>query len=445
MRSSIKYIIAIGVMFVATSCGIYTKFTAVEVDDTTLAGEGITLRSEALDSLPSWREYFTDLPLQTLIEEALKSNADLNIAALNITQAERSLSTARLAMVPSLAVSATGEVSKLGSYSTNSYTVPITASWEIDIFGRLRNAKMQAKAVVEQTKLYESSVRSQLVAAVAANYYALILADRQVAVTAQSMDIMTQSLSTIKALKETGAQTEAAVEQAEANLKALQLTLESLEQSVKLTSNNLNLLLNRSPQEVKRSADIIASTLNLERSLSLSALSSRPDVMYSEAVLCQSFYGVNYARSSLYPLLSVSGSVGVSAEKLLLNALGSITQPIFMANANRAALNNAKDIYEQDLLSFNLTLLTAGKEVNDALVNLSAAERKLLISEGQTAHLGRAVNITQSLMEAGRANYLEVLTAQNTFLSSSLELQGVKYDEAVARISLYKALGGGVK
>ncbi len=445
MRNSIKYILVTATLLTLSSCGIYTKFSAPVVEDTSIVGEEITLRKEPIGSLPTWREYFSDAQLQALIEVALESNADLKIAELNITQAQRSLTTARLAMVPSLTLSATGDITKLGSYTTKTYTVPATATWEIDVFGRLRNSKMQAMAAVDQTRLYESAIRSQLVASVATNYYALILADNQLSVTRESMRIMEQSLETITALMEVGTQTQAAVEQAEANLKALALTLESLEQSVKLTSNNLNLLLNRSPQQVKRSADIVDLSFSIVDNLSLAALSSRPDVLFSEAVLCQSFYGVNYARSSLYPLISVSASAGVSTGELLLNALGSITQPIFHANANRAALKNAKDQYEQDLLSFNLTLLTAGKEVNDALVNIGAAERKRILSQGQTENLSKAVAITQNLMEAGRVNYLEVLTAQNTFLSSSLEFQSVKYDEAIAKVSLYKALGGGVE
>ncbi len=445
MRNSVKYILSLAMLLSLSSCGIYSKFKAPEVSDTSIAGEGITLREEPLKSLPSWRAYFADAQLQALIEEALANNADLKIAQLNVSQAKRGLTSARLAMVPSLALSAEGGSTRIGSITTNSYKAAATASWEIDLFGRLRNNKMQMAAVLEQTKLYESSIQSQLIAAIATNYYALILADRQVSVARESLSIMEQSVETIKALKEVGSQNEAAVEQSEANLQALKLTLESLEQSIKLTSNNLNLLLNRPAQPIKRSSDILNSNVELESSLSLVALSSRPDVMCAEAVLCQSFYGVNYARSALYPRIGISGSVGVTAGELLLSALGSITQPIFMANANRAALNNAKDKYEQDLLSFNLSLISAGKEVNDAMVNLSSAECKRDMSQKQTEHLERAVEITQSLMEAGRANYLEVLTAQNTYLSSSLELQKLKYEEAIANVSLYKALGGGVE
>ncbi|MFI3296045.1 MAG: TolC family protein [bacterium] len=445
MIYKIKYLAAIMMVFILNGCGIYTKFTSPSVNDTSLMGEDFELREESIDSLPTWREYFTDDYLVALIEEALKNNVDLKIAGLNISQAERNLSTARMAYAPSFAIAVEGSSSRFGSVTTNSYSIPLVASWEIDLFGRLHNSKMQSKAIVEQVKMYESAIQSQLIAAVATSYYALVLADNQLSATKQSREAMSESLDAIKSLMLIGQQTGAAVEQAEANLKAIELTVEALEQSVKLTSNNLNLLLNRSAQEVERNSTIVTSSLELEGSLSLAALSSRPDVLYAEAILCQSFYGVNYARSSLYPSIGISASVGYSVGDMLLSVLGSITQPIFMANTNRAALKNAKDQYEQSLLSFELALLTAGKEVNDAMINLEASRKQRVLNEDQNSHLSRAVEITQELMQVGRVNYLEVLTAINTYLASNLELESVKYNEAIAKISLYKSLGGGVE
>ncbi len=445
MQRKIKYIAAIVCLLALSSCGIYAKFQAPEVDDTSLVGEEITLREESLTQLPAWRDYFTDAPLVTLIEEALTNNTDLRTAELNVSQAQRGLRTAKLAYLPSLMFSGEGSVTKYAGVTTNSYTLPLVASWEVDLFGRLRNTKRQAAAVVEQTKIYQSAVQSQLIAGVATNYYALILADNQLTVALESLEVMRSSLETIKALKEIGAQNQAAVEQYEANVKSVEITIESLRQSVELTSNNLNLLLSRSPRSVERSSEITLSDIEIEESLSLVALSSRPDVKYAEAELCQSFYGVNYARSSLYPSINITGIVGYSLGEILLQAIGTVTQPIFMAGANRAALGNAKDQYEQSLLAFNYTLINSGKEVNDAMVNLSAAERKTTLTLAQTDHLKRAVEVTSDLMEAGQANYLEVLVAQNSYLSASLELQTIRYNEAVAQISLYNALGGGVE
>lgn len=444
MKNNIKYIMALTLACVLSSCGVYSKFSSPEITDTSLAGEEITLREESLDSLPSWRDYFEDAKLIKLIEIALENNNNLKIAGLNISQAERGLQSARLAYIPSIYFAGEVEATRLGSYTTKTYTLPIVASWEVDLFGGIRNNKMIAESALEQTKIYNSSVQSQLVAAVATNYYALILADNQLKVAYESLDIMNQSLETIKALKEIGAQNQAAVEQSEANLQALKITIENLKQNVDLTSNNLNLLLSRTPQNIDRSSEIINSKLELDGSLSLTALSSRPDVLYAEAVLCQSFYGVNYAHSALYPKINITGIIGFSAKELLLSAIGSLTQPIFMANANRNALENAKDTYEQNLLAFNQSLINAGKEVNDAIINRDAAIRKTSLSEKQTAHLNKAVSITQELMDAGKSNYLEVLTAQNTYLSSSLELESIKYNEAISSISLYMALGGGV-
>ncbi len=444
MQRVTKYIVAVALCCALSSCGIYSKFDAPKVTDESLAGEQITLREEALDSLPSWREYFTDPALVQLIEEALDNNANLNIAQLNISQAQRALTTARLAYLPSFVLSGEESVTKIGSMTTDSYKIPLTATWEFDLFGRLRNSKRQASAVLEQTKLTKSSIQSQLIAAVATNYYALILADNHLKVATQSLEVMKESLEAIKALKEIGAQNQAAVEQYEANLKGVEITMENLQRSVEITSNNLNLLLTRSPQSISHSGEIISSDLNLEGSLSLSALSSRPDVRLAEAMLCQSFYGVSYARSSLYPSIKISGSAIYSAGDMIYSALASITQPLFMANSNRAALQNAKDKYEQGLLSFNNTLVTAGKEVNDAIVGLGAVERKRELLEAKIDHLEKAVTITEELMSAGKANYLEVLLAQNSYLATSLDRQTAIYDEAVARITLYKALGGGM-
>ncbi len=439
MYNRIKILVTFALLTALSSCGIYTKFDSPSIENQNLVSEELPLREESLTELPEWRDYFSDSQLQSLIDIALESNSDLRIASLNISQAERGLKTARLAMLPTISFSAQGTVS---SATSSSYALPLTASWELDVFGRQRNASRQADAVIEQTKEYERLVTTQLIEAVALNYYALILADNQLDITRKSLSLMAESLATIEALMEVGTQTRAAVEQARASYASIELAIESLKQNVLLTENNLNLLLNRSAQPIERAATITPSRVNIEESLSLVALSSRPDVRYAEAVLAQSFYGVNYARSSLYPSISIGGSLTYSAGELISAALASITQPIFMAGSNLANLANAKDIYEQQLIAFEKSLLNAGKEVNDAMVNISAAERKSEISAEQVASLKSAVESTQALMDGGVVTYLEVITAQSSYLSAQTDEATILYDEAVAQISLYKALGG---
>ncbi|MFR9649353.1 MAG: TolC family protein [Rikenellaceae bacterium] len=425
-----------------SSCGIYTKFESPEVEDSSIVGSQVALNDESIVELPSWRDYFTDPKLQSLIEVALESNSDLQIASLNITQAQRSLTTARLAMLPTISFSAQGTVTNLTSAS---YSLPLSASWELDVFGRKRNASRQASSVVEQTKEYELMVQTQLIEAVALNYYALILADQQLSITGESLAIMEESLASMQLLMEVGILNRVALEQAKASYNSIELAIETLKASVLLTSNNLNLLLNLPPQNIERSDAITLSSIDIEPSISLSALSARPDVRYAEAQLSQSFYGVNYARSSLYPSITIGGSVTYTAGDFILSALASLTQPIFAAGANLANLANAKDIYQQQLLAFEKSLLNAGKEVNDAIVSNQAAQRKSVIAQTQVSTLLDAVNTTQALMDSGSVNYLEVLTAQSSYLSARVDHATYLYNEAVAQINLYKALGGGVQ
>lgn len=438
-----------------TSCGIYSKFEAPEVSVERVVGEGVDLVDDSISAeLISWYDLFNDKHLRVYIDQALKANSDMRIAALNVSQAERRLSTARMAYLPSLSLSAEGTMSSFNeSPVLKTYKVPLTASWELDIFGKLRNAKQMSKAAVEQSHEYVQMVKTQLIAAVATNYYSLVLTSNQLDITKQSVELMRQNVEAIKSLKEVGRQTEAAVTQSVAALMEMQLTEKSLEQSVSVLESNLSLLLNDAPHSIERSADFeIDRESDFTKSVSLSALSSRSDVRLAELSLRSSFYGVNYARAQLYPSFRLTGVAGwtnngggaiVNPGALLLTAIGSATQPLFMAGANRANLENAKDQYEQQLISFEKSLLVAGKEVNDAMVAISITAQKQDISRERVEALSSAVDITRDLMESGKSNYLEVLMAQTKYLAAQLNQLGLDYNECVERITLFKALGGG--
>ncbi len=455
MAMNRNYIVVAALAMVMSSCGLYTKFESPALPEGDLAGESITLPDSSLVALPAWEEYFTDATLQGYIKTALEQNSDMRVAELNVSQAKRQLTTARLAYLPTISLSPEGSVASFdGSSAVRSYNVPITASWEIDIFGRTRNLKQQAKAAYMQSEEYVLMVKTQLIASVAANYYALILADAQLDIAQRSLALLNESLETMIALKEAGMQTQAAVDQTTATVRSFELTVKDLELSVNTIQNSLCLLLNQPPHTLVRGAQIDVPVLPIEQSISLAALSARSDVRVAELQLSQSFYGVNYARASLYPSLRLSGSAGwtnsvggaiMDPAGVLLSALGSLTQPLFAGNRNRANLENAKDQYEQQLILFEKSLLTAGNEVNDAMAECELTAQKRVIASEQVAALSSAVDATSALMSAGRANYLEVLTAQNSYLSASLNAASITYSEAIAHINLYKALGGGVE
>ncbi len=424
-----------------SSCGLYTKFSPEEIQ-ADVAGENITLPDTAVVALPTWQEVFTDSHLQGLITKALEQNADLEVARLNTEQAKRVLTTSKLAYVPSLIFSP--EISK-GIDIPMSYKLPVAASWELDLFGRLRNQKRQAQAAFEQTKAYKQAVQSQLIAGVATNYYSLLLADKQLAWTRESYAILESTLTTIEALKDAGMQTQAAVLQTRGNLKDLEITLYSLEQQVALLENNLCLLLQEAPRTIFRgSLEETIIDYPISETMSLAVLSNRPDIKVAEMNLAKSFYGVNYARASLYPKITLSAQGGwFNPGDWLLQALASATQPIFMAGVNRANLANAKDAYEQQLVLFEQSLLKAGKEVNDAIINQynASIQKGLALEQVTTYH--KAVETTQALMDTGMASYLEVLTAQNAYLGSRINQAKIWHSLAISQIDLFNALGGG--
>ncbi len=448
-----KYIIIAAGAFTLCACGLYNKYEAPELPETPLVGDIVAVPDTAAVPVPAWEELFTDPTLQALINQALVQNSDLRIAALNVEQAQRSLNVSKMAYAPSfnLGVEGTATSFKLDKAALG-FNTPLQASWEIDLFGKLRNQMKQASSGLEMTKEYVQLIRTQIISGVAANYYALVLADEQLRITQSNLEVMSQSLEAMKAMVEVGMGNQTAVLQLSANVREVSNAMLDMQQNVALTENNLNLLLNQSPQHIKRaSINDINLIGGLKETISLAALSNRPDVRVAEYELAKSFYGVSYARAKLYPSLRLSGQAGwtnnigqiVNPANLLLSALGSITQPLFNAGVNRANLSNAKSQYEQQLIRFEKSLLVAGKEVNDAIIKKQTGDAQLEDSGKRIEELTQAVEQTEELMTAGMANYLEVLTAQNSKLAAELSYAGLWYGKAVSEINLYKALGGG--
>ena len=451
-----KYnILKIAVLAISmASCGLYSKHTTPNIENAnSLAGVDKPIPDTAAVPVPSWQEVFTDKNLQDLITTALDTNSDLRTAALTVEEVQQRFKTSRLTFLPSFALAPEASIASMGgSNNIKSYNLPIQASWEIDIFGKLRNAKEQTRSLLQQSKDYEQLIKTQIIAAVASNYYALVLTDKHIEITQNSYDTMSETLEAMKALKEVGLTNETAIIQMSANLKDIYIALQDLNENFNIAQNNICLLLNTSPYKVKfTKQEDINLNRTLTSSISLAALSNRPDVRAAEMTLSQSFYGVNYARASLYPNIKLMGGAGfanaegmVNPGKMLFTALGSITQPLFAAGALRSNLKIAKINYEKSLIGFEKILLTAGKEVNDALMQCETARRKKMLGDRQVIELSRAVEITKELMVAGQANYLEVLSAQNSYLSSLLGQTAGWYGYALGEINLYKALGGGL-
>lgn len=439
-----------------TACGIYKPYTRPDdVKTDGLYGPGVGTADTATLADLNWRELFTDPQLQHLIEQGLENNTDLQAAYWRTEEARASLQSARLAYLPSFNFAPNGGVSSFdGSKGTWTYTVPVTASWQIDIFHGLTNAKRKAKALYAQSHEYRQAVRTQLIAAIANYYYTLLMLDEQYAISKETADIFRQGVETMRSLKDAGMANEAAVAQYEANRHSVEASLRDLELSIRQTENGLSTLLGETPHAIERRGTLAAQRLpeKLLVGVPVQMLTNRPDVRSAEFSLMQAYYATAEARSALYPTLTLSGTAGwtnsagsmiVNPGKLLLSAAGSLLQPIFNANANRARVKIMKAQQEESKLSFQQTLLNAGAEVNNALTQCQTSRAKRVSREEQIAALERAVESTELLMRHSSTTYLDVLTAQQALLSARLSQVADRFSEIQGVVSLYHALGGG--
>lgn len=438
-----------------SSCGIYTKYKpAAEVPEG-LYGEEVAV-SGSTDNLGNlgWREVFTDPHLRVLIEQGLQSNTDLRSAQWRVEEAEATLMSARLAFLPSFALAPQGTVSSFdGGKATQTYSVPVTASWELDIFGRMRNAKQQAKALLEQSHDYRQAVRTQLVSSIANVYYTLLMLDEQLAISERTQQSWKETVDATRALMDAGLANEAAVSQMEATYYSISTSILDLKEQINQTENSLSLLLAESPRSVER-GKLEGQTLpdHLAVGIPVQMLANRPDVRSAEHSLESAFYATNQARSAFYPSIVLSGSAGwtnsagsmiINPGKFLATAIGSLTQPLFDRGANIARLKIAKAQQEEAKLSFRQALLNAGSEVNDALVKYQTARNKAGLFEKQIASLEKAYESTSLTMQYGNTTYLEVLTAQQSLLNAQLTQVANRFTEIQGVINLYQALGGG--
>ena len=399
----------------------------------------------------SWKELFTDTVLQQLIEKGIANNTDLNIARLKVREAEALLTSSKLAYLPSVSLTPQGTIKSIeGNSPTKTYNLAASADWELDIFGRLTNAKREAKAVLEQSQAYKQAVQTQLIATIANSYYTLLMLDKQLDISKRTAEIWAENLRVMKALKKAGQTTEMAVAQIEASKLSVDASLLSLEQQITEVENSLSSLLGVVPQRIDRSTlDMQSFPDTLSVGVPLQLLQRRPDVRQSEAVLAESFYTTN---SAFYPAITLSGSAGwtnaagaiiSNPGEWLFSAVGALVQPLFNRGQNIANLKVAKARQEEALLTFRQTLLNAGTEVNDALLQWQVARRRLDLDRQQIISLQSAVRSSELLMRHSSQNYLEVLTARQTLLDAELSAVSDRFEEIQGVINLYHALGGG--
>ena len=390
-----------------SSCGIYNSYKRpndITVEglyrDTVAVNDTLVSDTTNMGNV-SWREMFRDPKLQTLIEQGLAHNTDLQTAMLQVKQAQASLMTARLSFLPSFTLSPQGGITKMeNTPSYRTWQAPINASWEADLFGNLLNTSRGAKASLLQSEAYEQAVRSQVIANIANLYYTLLMLDRQLEISEETQVKWNQTLTMMKSMMEAGMSNKAGVAQTEASCYAVAASIAEIRQTIRETENSLSTLL---------------------------------------------------GRSAFYPNISVTGTLGwtngttgtINPAEIIKNAIVSLTQPIFNRGALIANLKITKAQQEQARLNFQQTLLNAGAEVSNALYAYQTVGEKSQQRDMQVKALEDAVEATVGLMSVGETTYLDVITAQQSLLNAQLSVIADKYNQLQYTVTLYKALGGG--
>lgn len=412
----------------------------------------------------NWAEYYADPHLQSLLNNSLNSNLNLQIAIKQIDEARAYYRKSRVAFVPNFNLGAQAQYGGTSDFGTqplpegssyaSDFSLSASMSWEIDIWGKLRSAKRAAYADMLGQEATKNAVITQLVADVATSYYQLLMLDAQLRTTEKTIKNYTEYLETVKSLKESASVNEVAVQQAYAQLYGAEAYLPTIQNAIFTTENYICLLLGKQGGTVERSDsfELEALSSNMPMGVAAQLLSYRPDVMASEFRLRSSHYRFNVAKASMYPALTLGGSFGSEAmnisnwfdpKSLFWNAVGGLTQPLFNGRALRTQKEVAELQKEESLLSFKNTLLNAGMEVSNALYQSQSLLRRAEKQRLQYESLAKAYDYSQLLLVRGYSTYLDVLVAQTGVFSTELDLYTTYFDVMRQRIELYRALGGG--
>jgi multidrug efflux system outer membrane protein len=476
--NKIVYSMAAVIMLIA-ACSVGKEYNRPGLDTADVSFRGATDRlipqkpdTSSIAVIP-WKTFFTDTTLQRLIVRVLANNYDLNTALNNISLNGEYLKQARIAWLPSVSANVSANSNRFSDNSLNGpggfnlnntigashiedYSANIGVSWEIDIWGKVKNQKQAALASWLQSAEAAKSLQTRLIAATAAGYYNLQMLHEQLTIARENIALNDSIVNITHLQMENGAATALAVQQAEIQKKSTQSLIPTLEQALRIQENALSILMARQPGAI--SLDIVYNKFNIpaqfQTGIPAQLLSRRPDVRESEYALRAANAQIGLAQANMYPGLSISAVGGANSfqaanwlvlpASLFGNIAGNLIQPIFNKRKLKTKLNITKIEYEQAVANFKSKVLNAVSEVSDVLIQSEKLKEKIGITESQYSILQKAIPNAQLLFNNGMANYLEVITVEQNLLQNKLELADLKRQQVTAYIQLYRVLGGGV-
>jgi NodT family efflux transporter outer membrane factor (OMF) lipoprotein len=424
-----------------------------------------------------WRDYFTDANLVALIDTALKNNQELNITLQEIAITKNEITARKGEYLPFVGVKGGAGVEKVGRYTSQGagdatteikpgkempdplgdFLIGAYATWEVDIWHKLRNAKKAAVVRYLSTVEGRNFVITTLIAEIANSYYELLALDNQLEIVKKNIDIQTNALEVVKQQKDAARVTELAVKKFEAevlNTKSLQY---SIQQQITETENRINFLLGRFPQPIPRNDQALDNVMpdNMHTGIPSQLLANRPDIKQAELDLAASKLDVQVAKAQFYPSLGISAGVGYNAfnptylfrtpESILYSLAGELVAPLVNRNAIKATYLNANAKQIQAVYNYERTIINAYVEVANQVSKMDNLQKSYDLKLKQVDALTQSITISNDLFRSARADYMEVLLTQRDALESKFELIETRKEQMKARVNIYQALGGGWK
>lgn len=418
----------------------------------------------------SYKEFFRDPVLLSLIEKGIANNNNLLIAVKQIEIASLSYNQSKWANIPTAnlnignaSINRPSENSMngmmfgqmLGKRYIEDYSSAVSISWEADVWGKIKGRKEAVLASYLQTQEAAKAVQTRLVAQIAQGYYNLLMLDTQLDITHQNVELINKTLHMITKQQELGITTTLSVQQQENTRDQILATLPVIQQSITIQENALSILTGKLPGEIARTSKLANMETPAYQSVGIPSemLSYRPDVKSSELAVRQAFSNVKVSKANMYPVLNITAQGGLNSfnfknwfeipGSLFGTAVGSLTMPLLNGKQLKTQYEQSKITMEQSELNFKQSVLNAVGEVSNALANIESADKQEVITEGLVKRSDKAVYTSTKLFQQDMATYLDIIIAQNNKLQAELSLANIKVQKLNSVVDLYRALGGG--
>src|SRR5215211_8464024 len=446
-------------MLVITSCRVGKEYQRPQLElPEQFNGVSVADTSSIADI--QWKQFFTDTALQRLIDQGLRYNHDLLLAANRLQIARKRVDQSKLLLLPDANLQFTAQYlnpsnnslngktanSFIGKSYIENYQGIVSLSWEADIWGKISRQKEATLANYLQTYEGVKAVQTQLVADIAQGFFNLLMLDRQLEIAHDNLALSDSFLIATRLLKNAGMTNALAVQQAESQKQSIAILIPQLEEEIKIQENAIQILTGRLPGSISRRVGLTDFVLpeNLSTGLPAVMVSRRPDVRSAEMAIVAANAEVGLSQAMLYPALNITAGVGIESfqnnnwfnlpASLFGLAAGSIAQPIFQRGRLKTAVETAKLEREGAAIEFRQTVLRAISEVSDALVRIDKLKLQEQITAAQVDTLQQAVSYAKLLFRSDMANYLEVITAQGNALDAQLNLAAIRRRQLSAMV-----------